>query len=697
VKEFRRLLLLIFIMASISISVSAAAISLLYGTSLEQQRVRLIEIAQSQARLIEAMARFDQRHQQRLHPGYGNSAASTISQIIDAHSNYKGFGDTGEFTLARREGNQIVFLLSHRHYDLDNPVPLDFNSRLAEPMRLALAGKSGTVIGPDYRGETVLAAYEPVAVLDLGIVAKIDLSEIRAPFVRTGGIAIGLAILIVLCGAFLFIRITRPMLLQLQDSEERFRATFEQAAVGIAQVGTDGRWLKVNQTLCDILGYSREELLGLTFQDITHPEDLDADLDYVNQMLSGKIITYSMKKRYIRKDRTVIWINLTVGRVKNPDDTIKYFVSVIEDITREKKMQENLGAEKNFSNALIDSLPGVFYMFDREGRFLRWNKNFETVTRYTHGEIAKMTPHDLFTGADRKRIADSIERVFIKGKVTVEASFLAKTGEKIPFLFTGRLIEHNKKPYLVGVGMNISIQKQTQDQLKHLNENLVRSNRELEQFAYVASHDLQEPLRMVASYVQLLAKRYEDKLDDDAKDFIRFAVDGATRMKMLIQDLLSYSRVATRGKPMEMVDAHEILGEALANLRLLITETATMVITDDLPVVRGDRSQLVLVFQNLINNAIKFRKKNELPRIHVSAQKQEGEWIFSVNDNGIGIEEKYHDRIFAIFQRLHTKQEYPGTGIGLPLCRRIIERHEGKIWMESEPGEGTTFYFTLAA
>ncbi len=226
-------------------------------------------------------------------------------------------------------------------------------------------------------------------------------------------------------------------------------------------------------------------------------------------------------------------------------------------------------------------------------------------------------------------------------------------------------------------------------------EELARSNAELADFAYVASHDLQEPLRMVGSYLRLLERRYEDKLDGDAREFIEFAVDGAKRMQTLIEDLLAYSRVTTRGTAFEPVDSNEVVDEVIQNLQVTIEETDATVTRDDLPTVAADRTQLVQLVQNLVGNAIKFHGQ-EPPQVQVSAQKPDEVWVFSVRDNGIGIDPKYADRIFKIFQRLHTREEYSGTGIGLAVCRRIVDRHEGRIWFESQPGKGTTFFFTLS-
>ncbi|MDQ7825133.1 MAG: PAS domain-containing protein [Candidatus Eremiobacteraeota bacterium] len=230
--------------------------------------------------------------------------------------------------------------------------------------------------------------------------------------------------------------------------------------------------------------------------------------------------------------------------------------------------------------------------------------------------------------------------------------------------------------------------------LERSNRNLEHSNKDLEQFAYVASHDLQEPLRMVASYTQLLADRYKGQLDEKANMYIDYAVDGAVRMQQLINDLLTYSRIGTQGRQPEPIDVRPVLSEACRNLQTAIEESGAIVTDDDLPTVRADAGQIALLFQNLIGNAIKFHGADP-PRVHVSARDLGREWCFSLKDNGIGMESKYADRVFVIFQRLHTQQEYPGTGIGLAVCKRIVERHGGRIWLESSPGEGSTFFFTI--
>jgi len=246
-----------------------------------------------------------------------------------------------------------------------------------------------------------------------------------------------------------------------------------------------------------------------------------------------------------------------------------------------------------------------------------------------------------------------------------------------------------------GVGTDITDRKRGQAVLRVAYDELARSNAELQQFAYVASHDLQEPLRMIGSYTQLLERRYGDKLDADAREFMDFIVEGATRMKQLIEDLLAYSRVGTRGKEVRPVQLQVALDRALVNLRAALESSDAHITHDVLPEVSADDTQLTQLLQNLIGNAIKFRKKDEPLRIHFGVQDSGEEWRFSVSDNGIGIEPQYFERIFMVFQRLHTRDEYPGTGIGLAICKKVVDRHRGRIWVESEHGKGSTFVFTL--
>jgi signal transduction histidine kinase len=240
----------------------------------------------------------------------------------------------------------------------------------------------------------------------------------------------------------------------------------------------------------------------------------------------------------------------------------------------------------------------------------------------------------------------------------------------------------------------VSESRRAREALETQAAELARSNADLEQFAYAASHDLKEPLRAVTSFVQLLARRYKGRLDSDADEFIQYAVEGTSRMATMVDDLLEYSRAGRRQEPFQPTDSGESLARALANLAVVIKESRAVVTSEGLPRVTGDALELALVFQNLIGNAIKFRGE-EPPKVHVSALRERGRWLFSVRDNGIGIDPAHQERIFALFQRLHGRDRYPGSGIGLTICKKIVERHGGSIWASSSPGMGSTFYFTL--
>lgn len=235
-----------------------------------------------------------------------------------------------------------------------------------------------------------------------------------------------------------------------------------------------------------------------------------------------------------------------------------------------------------------------------------------------------------------------------------------------------------------------------EEQLRRASADLQRSNTDLQQFAYVASHDLSEPLRMVTSYLQLLEQRCGKNLEAQAREFLNFALDGAQRMDALIQDLLAYARLGLRSRPLEPTDLERVFTESVRNLKVAIEESGATVIHEPLPTVRGDAVQLAQVFQNLVGNAIKFRSTRP-PRVEARAERRDGDWLFVVRDNGIGIDPKFFDRIFVVFQRLHTRREYPGTGMGLAICKKIIERHGGRIWVESVAGQGSSFFFTLPA
>jgi len=350
--------------------------------------------------------------------------------------------------------------------------------------------------------------------------------------------------------------------------------------------------------------------------------------------------------------------------------------------------------------AIVESSDDAIISKDLNSIISSWNKGAENIYGFSAHEMIGNPISILMTPFEWEKVSKLVEEVK-KGKSVAqyEAKRVKKDGTRINVSITLSPIK-NYEGKITGISLiarDISKRKKAEKQLKETIEELKRSNYELQQFAYITSHDLQEPLRTIASFTQLLEKRYKNRLDSDANEFIDFIVDAAVRMKEMIQGLLYYSRVGTKGGEFLPTNTEEPLKNALSNLQLTIKENNAKITYDKLPTVIADKGQLTQLFQNMIENAIKFKKPDVPPKIHLSARKDlsKNEYIFSVSDNGIGMELQYTDKIFEVFKRLHTIDEYSGAGIGLAISKRIIERHGGHIWVASELGNGSTFYFTL--
>jgi PAS domain S-box-containing protein len=356
-------------------------------------------------------------------------------------------------------------------------------------------------------------------------------------------------------------------------------------------------------------------------------------------------------------------------------------------------------AGESLFRGLLESAPDATVIVDGEGRIQIVNRQTEVAFGYSRDELLGQPVELLLPSRFREHHEEYRTQYTAHPRtrpmgVGLELYGRRRDGSEFPVEISLSPMRSADGDLVISIIRDISARKQDEERLKAAAAELARSNAELEQFAYVASHDLQEPLRMIASYTQLLARRYKGKLDQDADEFIGFAVDGARRMQDLINDLLAYSRVGTRALQLEAVDTNQLVSEVVADLAAAIDEARAIVTQTGLPTIQADPTQLRQLFQNLIGNAIKFRGERP-PHVEVRAQPSLTGWLFSVKDNGIGIEAQYLERIFVLFQRLHTRAEYPGTGIGLAICKKIVERHGGRLWVESEPGQGTTFWFRL--
>ena len=480
----------------------------------------------------------------------------------------------------------------------------------------------------------------------------------------------------------------------LRESEEKFRALFEKAEDGILLLSSQGEVVAVNASFASLHGYSVEEVLKLNLKDLDLPESAQRTPERLQRVLAGQPMVFEVE-HYCKNGQTIP-LEVSANRVAFGGE--QFILAFHRDITDRKQAEKKLWETNEYLENLFNHANAPIIVWDPQLRITRFNHAFESLTGRPAGEVIGKSLDLLFPPALVESSMALIKKTTGGDRwETVEIAILHLDGSVRTVLWNSATVcaADGKTPVAaIAQGQDITERKQAEANIARTLADLERSNKELEQFAYVASHDLQEPLRMVSSYTQLLAQRYESQLDDKAKKYIHYAVDGAIRMQSLIDDLLAYSRTGTRGKPLQATDSHAVLGEAIRNLTAIIQENRAIITNDDLPTVRADPSQLVLVFQNLLANAIKFHRQ-EIPRVHVSALEQGRQWLFTVKDNGIGIEPQHAERVFLIFQRLHTREEYPGTGIGLAVCKRIVERHGGKIWFESQPGNGSTFFFTV--
>lgn len=737
--------------------------------------------------------------------------------------------------------------------------------------------------------------------------------------------------------------------------EERFRSAFEKGAIAMLLTSLEGKFLKVNKAFCQLTGYSEQELTSMSFREITHPDDLDLNIDGLNKLRNGEIPTFRMVKRYIRKDHSIVWVDMSTATVRDVNGDLDYLVTHVQDINKQKVVEAVLRESEEKYKELVQSSRTIIMKQDQEGKFTFINEYAQSLFGFDETEIIGKTPletivpeiestgrrldqtlkkiygdPDKYSVHINENIKKNGERLWIEwhnkaifdndgnrlghiavglditdristqeslkrseeryrllfeqmseafalheiifdesGKpcdyrfLSANPSFEKQTGLKVNEIIgkrvrevlpqtenywieeygevamTGKsrdienfssalnryyrvsafsprpgqfatlfeditvrrlaenalresrekleialesghigtwernlknnevicdermekifglkpgtfnrtysafedLIDEEDLPHFrkaiarllekgalsdtvfrtrsgsgaskfvstkavvikdnMGTPVSINgvcfdvteMKKGTEKAILKLNDELLRSNKELESFAYVASHDLQEPLRMVSSFTQMLEQRYGDKLDQDAHDYIKYSVDGAKRMYELINGLLAYSRVQTKGKAFVEVNMEEVLEKVKRNLSLRITEKNARITNNVLPKIVADESQMIQLVQNLLENSIKFSPGS--PKIHFSSVTNPDNYLFSVKDEGMGIDPQYFERIFKIFQRLFPKEDFEGTGIGLAICRRIVERHDGKIWVESEPGIGTTFLFTI--
>ena len=476
----------------------------------------------------------------------------------------------------------------------------------------------------------------------------------------------------------------------------KYQTLFDSFPLGITVADKAGTIVETNHVAEQLLGLAAEEqnqreIDGSEWH-IVNPDGTpmpNEEFPSVRALHAGcKVENVEMGILNPHGDTT--WINVTAAPLPLEDYGV---VVTYSDITERKNMQQQLQENERNYRELVQNANSAIIRYKRSGEVSFFNEFAQTLFGYPAEEIVGKPVSILLPATDSAGVDLSalVENIIDHPEeyASVTNQNICRDGRRVWMTWTNQPIydPEVRVTEILTVGTDITELKRTEDELR-------RSNAELEQFAYVASHDLQEPLRTVAGMMQMLQKRYGGQLDARADEYIHFAVDATDRMQQLINDLLDFSRIERRGRPFAETNMEKVLQIALANLKMAVAESDAKITHDPLPTVMADSGQLTQVLQNLIGNAIKFRSEQP-PEIHISAEKIEHGWQFAVQDNGIGIDPEYFERIFLIFQRLHTRKEYPGTGIGLALCKRIIERHGGEIWIESELKHGTTFYFTL--
>jgi PAS domain S-box-containing protein len=488
----------------------------------------------------------------------------------------------------------------------------------------------------------------------------------------------------------------------LAQMEGRYRGLLEAAPDAMVVVNQAGEIVLLNVQAEKQLGYSRDELIGQKVTNIIphgFAERLIADGTRTAAEALAQQIGTGIELMARRKDGREFPIEIMLSPLESAEGIL--VTAAIRDISRRKAAESHLAQMEGRYRGLLEAAPDAMVVVNPVGEIVLLNVQAEKQFGYSRDElIGQKVKNIIPQGFAERLVADALrstaDALAQQIGTGIELTGRRKNGGEFPIEIMLSPLESAEGILVTAAIRDISIRKQAEANLLHKIDELNRSNEELGQFAYIASHDLQEPLRMVASYTQLLSRRYKGKLDAEADEFIAFAVDGAGRMQRLIQDLLAFSRVGTKGQELLDTSSEEALQQALINLRGAIEESGAQVTHDPLPGVLADEMQLTQLFQNLIGNGIKYQNPG-VPLVHISAARNGGKkWIFSVKDNGLGIDSQYFERIFGMFQRLHKREEFAGTGIGLAICKKIVERHGGTISVESQPGQGSTFSFALA-